>query len=193
MGRMERMERMERMGSTDGTDLTDFCREKTTMVKRFTLTFEGRPYQVEVDEGKVTVEGKAFPVAREGISVQVGGRPYTVQIDGDQASVDGITYPVAVAGVAGRPAGASKPAARKRAAKAAAAQDPGQVAAIMPGKILRVEVAEGDAVEEGDVLVILEAMKMENELRAKRSGVVRQVTVSAGDDVEMGELLVVVG
>jgi biotin carboxyl carrier protein len=62
----------------------------------------------------------------------------------------------------------------------------------MPGKILRVQVATGDAVQEGDVLIILEAMKMENELRAKKSGVVKQVTVASGDDVEMGELLVAV-
>jgi biotin carboxyl carrier protein len=161
------------------------------MAKRFTLTFEGRPYAVEVDGGKVTVNGKAFQVTRQGISVQVGGRPYTVEVRGDQVTVDGITFPIAITG-AGGAAAAAKPTARKRAATAAAVEDPGQIAAIMPGKILRLAVAEGDQVQEGDVLVVLEAMKMENELRAKRSGVVKQVTVAPGDDVEMGELLVVV-
>lgn len=163
------------------------------MVKRFTLTFEGRPYQVEVDGNKVSVDGEPFQVARQGISVQVGGRPYTVEVSADQATVDGITYPIAVTGAGGVTAVAPRPAARKRAATVVAAEDPGQITAIMPGKVLRVQVAEGDGVQEGDVVIILEAMKMENELRAKKSGVVKQVTVSPGDDVEMGELLVVVG
>lgn len=162
------------------------------MAKRFTLAFEGHPYEVKVEGGQVTVNGKTFQVTRQGISVQVGGRPYTVKVSGDQATVDGITYPIAVTGAGGVATAAPKPAARKRAATAAAAEEPGQVTAIMPGKILRVLVAEGDQVQGGDMLVILEAMKMENELRAKQSGVVKQVTVAPGDDVEMGELLVVV-
>jgi biotin carboxyl carrier protein len=162
------------------------------MVKRFTVTFEGQPYTVEVDGSRVTVNDKTFQVTRQGVSVQVGGRPYTVKVSGDQAIVDGITYPIAVTGTGSPAAAAAKPAARKRAVAAAATEDPGQVTAIMPGKILRVQVAKGDEVQEGDVLIILEAMKMENELRAKKSGVVRQVTVAPGDDVEMGELLIVV-
>jgi biotin carboxyl carrier protein len=162
------------------------------MAKRFTLTFEGRPYEVQVDGGKVTVGGETFQVTRQGLSVQVGGRPYTVEVSGDQATVDGITYPIAVAGAGGLAAAALKSATRKRAVTAAVSDDPGQVSAIMPGKILRVEVAEGDEVQEGDVLIILEAMKMENELRAKKSGVVKQMAVAPGDDVEMGELLAVV-
>ena len=162
------------------------------MVKQFTLTFEGRPYEIKVDGGKVTVNGETFQVTRQGISVQVGGRPYTVEVSGDQVTVDGITYPIAIAGAGGAAATAAKPTARKRAATTAAVEDPGQIAAIMPGKILRVAVAEGDQVQEGDVLVVLEAMKMENELRAKKSGLVKQVTVAPGDDVEMGELLVAV-
>lgn len=162
------------------------------MAKRFTLTFKGRPYEVQVDGGKVTVGDEVFQVTRQGLSVQVGGRPYTVEVSGDQATVDGITYPIAVRGAGGLATAAPKPAARKRAATATAPDDPGHVTAIMPGKILRVEVAEGDEVQEGDVLVILEAMKMENELCAKKSGVVKQMTVAPGDDVEMGELLVVV-
>jgi biotin carboxyl carrier protein len=161
------------------------------MAKRFTLTFEGRPYEVQVEGGKVTVGGETFQVTREGLSVQVGGRPYTVEVSGDQATVDGITYPIAVTGAGGLMA-APKSATHRRAATAAASDDPGQISAIMPGKILRVEVAEGDEVQEGDVLIILEAMKMENELRAKKSGVVKQMAVAPGDDVEMGELLAVV-
>jgi biotin carboxyl carrier protein len=162
------------------------------MAKRFTLTFEGHPYEVQVDGDKVTVGGKTFQVTRQDLSVQVGGRPYTVEVGDDQATVDGITYPIVVTGAGGVAAAAPRPAARKRTGAAASTEDPGQIAAIMPGKILRVVVTEGDEVQEGDVLIVLEAMKMENELRAKKGGRVKQVTVAPGDDVEMGELLVIV-
>ncbi len=62
----------------------------------------------------------------------------------------------------------------------------------MPGKVIRLLVAEEDEVQEGGVVVILEAMKMENELRADRSGMVKQVAVAPGDDVELGQVLVVI-
>ncbi|NLA05891.1 MAG: biotin/lipoyl-binding protein [Firmicutes bacterium] len=64
------------------------------------------------------------------------------------------------------------------------------VEAPMPGAIIDVAVKSGDAVKEGDVLVILEAMKMENEITAPRAGTVSTVHVQAGDTVEGGEALV---
>ena len=67
------------------------------------------------------------------------------------------------------------------------------VNAPMPGTILKVNVSAGQAVKEGDVLVILEAMKMENEIMAPKSGTVSQVLVSKGSTVETGAPLVVIG
>jgi len=61
----------------------------------------------------------------------------------------------------------------------------------MPGNILKVNVAQGQAVKEGDILVILEAMKMENEIVAPRAGTVAQVVVSKGSVVDTGAPLVV--
>ena len=61
----------------------------------------------------------------------------------------------------------------------------------MPGNILKVNVAQGQAVKSGDVLVVLEAMKMENEIVAPRDGTVAQVVVSKGTVVDTGAPLVV--
>ena len=74
-----------------------------------------------------------------------------------------------------------------------AAGDGESVVSPMPGNILRVNVAASQAVNEGDVLLILEAMKMENEIMAPKSGTVTQVVVSKGASVNTGDALVVIG
>ena len=67
------------------------------------------------------------------------------------------------------------------------------VNAPMPGNILKVNVKVGDAVKSGAVLVVLEAMKMENEIMASKDGTVTQVLVSKGSTVDTGAPLVVIG
>ena len=71
--------------------------------------------------------------------------------------------------------------------------DGARVDSPMPGNILKVNVTPGQIVKEGDVLVILEAMKMENEIMAPKNGTVKQVLVSKGSTVETGTPLVVIG
>jgi biotin carboxyl carrier protein len=66
----------------------------------------------------------------------------------------------------------------------------GAVLAVMPGSIMRVLVVEGDQVAEGDVLLVLEAMKMENELHAPIAGLVKAIYVEPGQAVEMNAVLV---
>ena len=63
----------------------------------------------------------------------------------------------------------------------------------MPGKVIRVLVREGDAVEVGQGLVVVEAMKMQNEMKAARTGTVVEVRVRDGDTVSAGDALVVLG
>jgi biotin carboxyl carrier protein len=67
------------------------------------------------------------------------------------------------------------------------------ITAPMPGHILGVPVKPGDAVEVGDTLVVMEAMKMENEIKAHVAGKVVEVKVAKGQDVGVGEVLVVIG
>lgn len=113
-------------------------------------------------------------------------------------TVNGNVYDVTVEEGIGSTAGAAKAAAPKAAApkaapKAAApagAQGAVKVNAPMPGKILKVNVNAGAAVKKGDVLLVLEAMKMENEICAPQDGTVATVECAAGDSVESGKVLV---
>jgi biotin carboxyl carrier protein len=84
---------------------------------------------------------------------------------------------------------------RDRGQKSAAALATGRqnIAAPMPGKVIRVLVREGDAVEVGQGLVVVEAMKMQNEMKAQRLGNVVEVRVRDGDTVSAGDTLVVLG
>jgi acetyl/propionyl-CoA carboxylase alpha subunit len=68
----------------------------------------------------------------------------------------------------------------------------GGCVAPMPGKVTEVHVAEGDAVQAGQALLIMEAMKMEHSVTSPRDGTVAQITVAPGDQVDAGALLVVV-
>jgi len=63
----------------------------------------------------------------------------------------------------------------------------------MPGKVLKINVSEGDSVNEGDTVLILEAMKMENEIIANTSGKVKKLSVSVNDMVETDDTLLVIG
>ena len=106
-------------------------------------------------------------------------------------TVNGVAYDVAVeemgegaATSAPAPAAAPKPAAPK-AAPAAAGAGAVKINSPMPGNILSVKASAGQAVKKGDVLMILEAMKMENEICAPQDGTIASVQVAAGDSVEV--------
>ena len=123
--------------------------------------------------------------------VTLNNRVYEVEVEMGQAMLideyDAVA-PAAPAAPIAVPAAPAAPAAVPAAARAT-----GEVVkAPMPGNILKINVAPGQKVEEGDVLIVLEAMKMENEIVATKSGTVAQVAVSKGAVVETGAPLVVI-
>ena len=167
------------------------------------LTLDGREYDVEVEEGAVVVNGERYQVAVKGHgltrSVTVNGRAMRVDLSepgedgGRTANVDGKIWQVRstnVGSIARPPSragnGAAPPSAAPRAARAAR----GAVTAQMTGRVLRVAVKRGDRVEEGALLLVLEAMKMENEIRSPRAGTVKAVPAAEGSRVNAGDVLV---
>lgn len=111
-------------------------------------------------------------------------------------TVNGTVYDVTVeegsgtgAPAAAAPKAAPKAAAPKAAPKASGGAGAVKVNAPMPGKILDVKASAGQSVKKGDVLMILEAMKMENEVVAPQDGTVASIDVAAGDSVEAGAVL----
>ena len=127
--------------------------------------------------------------------VTLNGRTYEVEVEAGKAMLLSEYEAVAPAPVAAAPAAAPAAAAPAAAAPAApVVTGAGEaVNAPMPGNILKVNVKAGDAVKSGTVLVVLEAMKMENEIMAPKDGTVSQVLVSKGSTVDTGAPLVVIG
>ncbi|HIW58176.1 MAG TPA: DUF2118 domain-containing protein [Firmicutes bacterium] len=124
-------------------------------------------------------------------NISVNGKKYEVEVE----EVGGASAPVSApksAAPAPKPA-APAPAAAKPASKAAPPAGSTVVKAPMPGTIVSIKVNAGDMVKKGDVLVILEAMKMENEIMAPQDGKVVAVNTSNGVSVNTGDALVSLG
>ncbi|MGE4488351.1 MAG: biotin/lipoyl-containing protein [Kiritimatiellales bacterium] len=116
-----------------------------------------------------------------GYTVTVNGKKYAVEVKGDKASVNGKSYDISVAdGIAAAPS---------KGGVAHESADSTIVKAQMPGKVMKINIADGDSVSEGDVLLILEAMKMEVEIKSPVTGTVSSVGVAVGEQVSGGQEL----
>ena len=147
---------------------------------KYVATINGKKYEVEVEKleaykslDRNGVAAPAAPVLPASAPVQRPAAP----------------APVAAA-PAPAPAAAPAPAEAPAPAPAAAPAGATTVEAPMPGKILNIKVSEGQAVKFGEVVVIMEAMKMETEIVAPADGTVSKILVKAGDSVDTGAALV---
>ncbi len=157
------------------------------MANKFKVVLDGVSYDMDFRENTVLVNDREFPWSVSGDTISVGGNPHTVAFKGANAVVDGISYSYEAIGLE-----QPKQVAKKKAASGAAGDEAGAVTAIMPGLILKLLKKEGEIVNAGDVVVILEAMKMQNELQAKKGGTVKKVFVGEGDKVEMRQVIMVI-
>jgi len=127
-------------------------------------------------------------------NITVNGNAYEVEVE----EIGGVAAPTPVARPSAAPApkpAAAPAAAPKPAAKPAAPAPAGSnsITAPMPGTVLDIKVKEGDSVTNGQVLLILEAMKMENEIMAPADGKVVSVNTAKGASVNAGDVLIVLG
>ena len=124
--------------------------------------------------------------------VTLNGRTYEVEVEAGKAMLVDEYEPYAPAPAAPAAPAAAPAAPAAPAASPAAALAAGEVVkAPMPGVVLKVQVQQGQAVKAGQVLIILEAMKMENEIVAPKDGTVAQIVAAKGATVESGAPLVV--
>ncbi len=113
----------------------------------------------------------------EGYTVSVNNKKFAVRIEGNKAVVNGKTYDISVKnGIEAR--------------EGVNSSDAVPIKAALPGAVLKINISEGDMIEEGDVLLVLEAMKMETEIKSPKSGKIASVEVNVGEQVKNGQVLV---
>ena len=162
------------------------CKEKGILY----LTGKAQPNGIY----KIDREAEAAKAKGE-YTVKVGGKPFAVKLAAGKATVNGVEYPVNVDyGI--------KEVAVEEAKESTASSDAPAVAsnveattvkAPMPGLILRIEVKEGQKVGKNQLLLIMEAMKMENEIYAPCEGVVTKISVTQGQQLQSDDDLLVIG
>jgi biotin carboxyl carrier protein len=164
----------------------------------FVATLGERKYTVEIEEvGKsvyrVSVDGNEFMVdgkktGRTNFSLIVDNRSFEIEVDNKddeyRVLVDGRNYRVNLMD--------ERRVRTSGGAEREGVQGRQTVSVPMPGKVIAILVAEGDVVEKGQGLVIVEAMKMENEVRSPIAGAVKEIRIKQGDTVEGGATLVIV-
>jgi biotin carboxyl carrier protein len=166
------------------------------------VTIGGRSYEVEVRGDTVVVDGHEYPVAVKSdagtTTVTAGGVPYRVQLPAERASgmavqVDYRPFTFEYEGrLGGGPAPRERKVSESSGGAGATSLVKGGIAAQIAGRILSIKVKVGDTVAKGDVILLLEAMKMENEIKSPTDGIVKDIPVAEGQRVSEGQVLAVV-
>ena len=150
-------------------------------MKKYSLKINGNQYEVKIDDineastlAHVTVNGTKYDVEIEGGKATGAKKPAVAPAP--QATGLSVTPKTPIA---------SKPVAAPAATGA-------KVTCPLPGTVISINVKEGDTVAAGQTLLVLEAMKMENNIDAERGGVVKQILVAAGATVMEGDVLIVI-
>ena len=177
------------------TSRANACAERALVSKmKYYARIDNQEYEVEIDGATVLLDGKPINVdlvrsgATELYSVLLDGHSYEMLVNADR-----FNYQIGVRGVQLQVQVEDERARRLNRARRLPTLPEGELAitAPIPGLVVRILVKEGDAIEEGQPVVLLEAMKMENELRAVRGGVVKSVLAAAGQRVEQNAPLIV--
>lgn len=153
---------------------------------------------------KYTINGAQFDVTIDSIvgskaKVEVNGIPFEVEMQGSslvEEALPTVSTEAAAAPATPAAAPAAAPAAEPAAPAAAAKSGPGAgapVKAPLPGVVTKILVKEGQGVKKGETVLVLEAMKMENNITAEADGTVTGICVSAGDSVMEGTTLITIG
>lgn len=152
------------------------------------LTIDGRDEQIEMSPGKFRLGDAperevSVEIAQPGVySVLMDGRSYDVRVDGGVVTACGYRFEIEV----------RDPRRWNRQGAAGGHGGAQQVSAPMPGKVVRILVAVGDQVEAGQGIVVVEAMKMQNEMKASRPGKVASISAKIGATVAAGEILAII-
>lgn len=154
-------------------------------MKTYSMKINGNPYEVKI-----------LSIKKDQADVEVNGTKYSVDVPGL-----GISETTAVAAQSAAPASKveaapkvqSAPPPKTESAPKPVAAGAGDITAPLPGSIIKILVSEGDSVKSGEPIMIMEAMKMENEISAIEDGTVTKIHVKVGDNVMQGALLISIG
>jgi pyruvate carboxylase subunit B len=185
---------VEKVVDINGRDATLGVKAATTMLEDANLPVNDENIFIAAacrEKGILFLQGKATTNIRKidnststststdssgGYTVSVNGKKYAVEMKGGKAFVNGKEYSVDVSsGISQKPEVTSE------------SSDGETTTAPLPGLVLRVSVQAGDSVEEGDEIMVLEAMKMESPITAKKTGIVARISVAQGDQVTAGQ------
>jgi biotin carboxyl carrier protein len=162
--------------------------------------------EIVLEVSRTEAGGHAVGIAGRGVAAQAHGTGPFRAIDVDGRAAEASAWRTSRPGLAGLPqtwdvsvggriyaVHLADPLRPAGGVDAAATDGPAEIRAVMPGKVVAVLVVEGREVQAGEGLVVVEAMKMENEITAPRAGRVTSVRVQPGEPVEAGVILVVLG